>query len=293
MAEMERIGVVTDSISCLPPELIAKYHITVIPAANVYHEGKLYRDSVDLTLTDVDRILESSPHEFFTAPTSPGQFQETYNRLGKEYDAIIYVSLSSKLSTLCNDARLARELFLKENPNLRIEIIDSHTATAAEGFVALAAAKAAAEGKTIEEIIKIASAIRKKVDLYYILDTIRYVYRTGRVPRSVSELGSRLNVKPLITIRNGTPQIRGLVRNMERGIDTLTRIATQKMGNAPAHVGILHADVLKEAETLKQRLSSELNLVEIWISEFSPLMVYGTGKGVLGIGFYVEGAEHP
>jgi fatty acid-binding protein DegV len=65
------------------------------------------------------------------------------------------------------------------------------------------------------------------------------------------------------------------------------------MGNAPAHVGILHSDVLKEAELLKQKLISELNLVEIWISEFSPLMVYGTGKGVLGIGFYVEDNELP
>lgn len=176
---------------------------------------------------------------------------------------------------------------------MRVEILDSHTATAAEGFVALAAARAAAEGKNLEEIINIALDVRKKVDLYYILGTIRYVYRTGRVPRSVSSLGSRLNVKPLITIRNGTPQIKGLVRNMERGIDTLIRITRQEIGAKHAHVGILHADALREAELLKQKLSSELNLVEIWISEFSPLMVYGTGNGVLGIGFYVEDSVLP
>jgi DegV family protein with EDD domain len=198
------------------------------------------------------------------------------------------VSLSSKISTLCNDARLARELIKKELPDFRVEILDSGTATAAEGFVALTAARAVHDGKKLDEVIKIAQVVKRKVDLYYVLDTIRYVYRTGRVPRSVSIVGSRLNVKPLITIRNGTPQVRGLVRNMDRGIDTLIRIARNEIGNKPAHMAILHADARAEAKSLEQKLNFEFKFIEMWIGEFSPLMVYGTGKGVLGIAYYIE-----
>jgi DegV family protein with EDD domain len=285
---MDSIGVITDSICCLPQELIDRYHIYVVPAATIYYQGKTYRDLIDLSRDEAYNILESSPKDFFTGPTSPGEFVSLYRKLSNNYNTLIYVSLSSKLSTLYNDARVAKEVVEKDLPELRIEIIDSLTATAAQGFIALAAAKAALESKNIEDVLKIAHEVRKNVDLYYVLDTIKYVYRTGRVPRPVSTFGSMLNVKPLITIRNGSPQIRGLVRNSDRGIDSLVSIARTELAGKRSHMAVLHADAYEEAETLVNRLAAELKFSELWIGEFSPVMVYGTGKGVIGIAFYVE-----
>lgn len=285
---MDRIALVTDSVACLPPELVEQYHIHIVPAGNIYFEGKFYRDWVDLSYTEAYRMLESAPDKFFTGPTTPMEFLEAFKYLSRRASAIIYIALSSKLSTLYNMARTARDLAKKELPDTSIRIIDSRTATAAEGFVALAAARAAADGKSLTEVIETAERVKKKVDLYYILDTIQYAYRTGRIPRTVSTLGSRLNVKPLITIRGGSAQVLGIARNKSKGLDHLLRVARQRMNHHPVHLAILHAGAPEEAENLKQQMSAEFNCVELWTSQFSPLMAYATGKGVIGMAFYRE-----
>jgi DegV family protein with EDD domain len=285
---MEQIAIITDSVACLPSEITGKYNITIVPAGNIYFEGKTYRDWIDLSYSEAYHILEKSQEEFFTGPTSPLEFLQLYKHLAQDHKYILYISLSSKLSTLYNVARLSREMALAEIPGIRIEIMDSTTATAAEGFIAIMAARAAMAGKNFEEVIKIAGDVKEKVGLFYVLYTVKYVYRTGRVPRQLADLGSKLNVKPLVTIKNGSAQVRGFVRNTRKGIDSMLELARQRINNNKVHMAVLHAEAWKDAEVLKQRVSSEFDCVELWVGEFSPLMVYATGKGVLGIAFYVE-----
>ena len=285
---MDRIAIVTDSVACLPHELAEEYHIHIVPAGNIYFEDKLYRDWIDLSHEEAYRMLDSKPEEFFTGPTTPTEFLETFKLLSQHADTIIYISLSSKFSTLHNMARTARNMAKDNLPQTRIEIIDSRTATAAQGFVALAAARAAMIGKTLAEVLNTIEMVKKKVDLYYILNTVRYVYRTGRVPKSIAKIGSGLNLKPILTVTNGSARIQGLVRNKDKGIQHLVKLVRQRIKSQPAHIAILHADSREEAENLKQQISKECNCVELWIDQFSPLMVYATGRGVIGIAFYVE-----
>lgn len=285
---VDKVAVMTDSVACLPPEIAEKYKIIIVPAGNIYFEGKTYRDWIDLSYSEAYHILEKSPEEFFTGPTSPAEFMQVYKRLAENYSSILYVSLSSKLSTLHNVAKLARDMVAEEIADTRIEIVDSYTATAAEGFIAMAAAKAALDGRNLEEVISIAKKIRQKVDLFYILYTVKYVYRTGRVTRSMADFGSKLNVKPIITIKKGAAQVKGFVRNSGRGIESLLRLARQQIKNSRVHMAILHADAMEDAEVLREKISGEFECVELWIGEFSPLMVYATGKGVIGIAFYAE-----
>ncbi len=285
---MEKIAIVTDSVACLPLEMTQRYGISVVPAGNIYYEGKTYRDSIDLSHAEAYRILESSPREFFTGPTSPAEFLDLFRRLGKSNKGILYIALSSKLSTLYNSALIAREMAQKEIHRTRIEIVDSATATAAQGFIALASARASNEGKSLDEVMMLAQEMKDRVDLFYVLDTIKYVHRTGRVPRPVAEFGSKLNVKPLVTVKNGRAQILGLVRSTNRGIQSLLNIAREHINSRPVHIAVLHADAPAEAEQLRERFLSEFDCKELWTGEFSPLMVYATGKGVLGIAFYID-----
>jgi len=120
---MDSIGIITDSVACLPLEFVEKYQISIIPAGNIFYKGKTYRDMIDLNHVAVHRILESSPQEFFTGPTSPGEFIEIYRSLGKKHNAILYISLSAKFSTLCNVARLARDMVKKDLPDQIQEIV--------------------------------------------------------------------------------------------------------------------------------------------------------------------------
>jgi DegV family protein with EDD domain len=283
---MDKIAIITDSVSCLPQKLIEHEKIQLIPAGNVLFEGKIYHDLIDLTHQQVYHFLETTPQDFFTGPTTPNQFLELFKKLSKKTEHIIYISLSSKLSTLNNVAHVAMDIARKEMPDLHIHIIDSATATAAEGFVALAAARAVIAGKDFHQVIEIAESVKQKVDLFYVLDTIRYVYRTGRVPKSISDFGSMLNVKPIVTIRNGSAQVKGLVRNMKHGEESLLRFAREKINGSGVHIAVLHAGVPEEAEELKRQISKEFKCNELWVSEFSPLMIYATGRGVLGIAFY-------
>jgi len=285
---MDGITVATDSVACLPPELVEQYRIHIIPVGNIYFEGKFYRDRVDLDYDEAYRMLESAPDKFFTGPTTPMEFLETFKDLSRRASAIIYVALSSKLSTLYNMARTARDLAKEELPGTVIEIIDSYTVTAAEGFVALAAARAVAEGKNLKEVINTAERMKKKVDLYYIIETIKYAYRTGRIPKTVSTIGSKLNVKPLVTISGGSASIVGIARDKGKVLDRLIRVARKKIAHKPVHLAILHAGAPAEAEDLKQKMSAEFNCVELWTSQFSPLMAYATGRGVIGMAFYTE-----
>jgi DegV family protein with EDD domain len=167
--------------------------------------------------------------------------------------------------------------------------MDSRNVTAAEGFIALAAARVALEGKNLAEVVKVAEKVRDKVVFIALLDTIRHVYRTGRIPKVASQIGSMLNIRPiLMNSSSGTINFKGVVRKREHGINRLLGVLRDKVGQDPAHVAVMHAYVPDEAEKLKNRISSEFNCAELFITEFSPVMGYATGTGTLGFAFYKE-----
>ncbi|MFC1905314.1 DegV family protein [Chloroflexota bacterium] len=285
---MGKIAIITDSVACLPQELAQQYQIHIVPAGNIYFEGKLYRDWIDLNHSEAYSMLETAPDKFFTGAATPLEFLRIFKDLSQWADAIVYIALSSKLSTLHNMARNARELAKEQLPQTIIKIIDSRTATAAQGFIALAAARAAQENKNLSEVVEAAEKVKRKVDLYYIMETIRYVYRTGRIPRAVSNIGSRLKVKPLVTIRRGSAHVLGISTNKCKGLDRLIQAARSKIKHQPVHLAVLHAGNPDEAENLKQQMTAEFNCIEVWTGQFSPLMAYATGRGVIGIAFYTD-----
>lgn len=186
-----------------------------------------------------------------------------------------------------NVALEAKEIIENEHPDTQIEVVDSHTATPAEGFVALAAARAACEGKDMPEVINAALAMRERVNGIALLDTIKHVYRSGRIPKIAARFGSMLNIRPIFTITE-TVNFAGIVRNKKRGIDRILQMMREKVGNKTAHVAVMHAYALQEAEKLKERVAAEFKCAELWLTEFSPLMGYACGTGTLGLAFYVE-----
>ncbi len=285
---MDRVAIITDSVACLPPSLADRNKIHIVPAGNIYFKGKMYRDWSELSYAEVYHMLRSKPAEFFTGPTTPVDFLNLYHELSRDCDYAIYISLSSRFSTLYNMACTAKEIAGEQLPGLHIEVVDSCTATAAQGFIALAAARAAGSGKNFEDILYTIEHIKQKVDLYYILHTVRYVYRTGRVSKTVAGVGSWLKVKPLITVRNGSAQVISMQRDKRKGIEQIMTIARQKIAAQPVHLAVLHTDAPGEAEQLMHEMTAAFNCIEVWMSEFSPLMTYATGRGVIGVAFYIE-----
>lgn len=168
--------------------------------------------------------------------------------------------------------------------------MDSQTVTAAEGFIALAAARAAMEGKDLDNVLKAAEEVRDKVTFSILLDTIRYVYRTGRIPKVAANVGSMLNIKPILTSGSGLVEFKGIARNREQGVSRILETMRKTVRNAPVHVAVMHAYVAEEAQKLEERIAREFDCAELWTCEFSPVMGYATGTGTLGIAFYGDQA---
>jgi DegV family protein with EDD domain len=283
----DTVAIVTDSISCLPKELIDQYQIEIVPI-RIVAQDKIYRDSIDITPTEAYEIFLQDPENFSTSPSSPGEYLEAYQKASKRADGILCITLSSKLSTGYNMASIAMEQAKTELPGTHIIVMDSENVTSSEGFIALAGARAAANKEDLEGVVKAAEEVRDKVRFFARLDTIRHVYRTGRIPKIASQIGSFLNIKPILTSSSGYIRFKGIVKNRARGILRLLEILREYAGQEPVHVAVMHAYTPEEAEDLKERIAAEFNCVELWVAEFTPVMGYATGTGTLGIAFYTD-----
>jgi DegV family protein with EDD domain len=284
---MDKIAIVADTLACLPREMIEQYGIEIV-APNIYFDGSVYRDCLDISPSEAYQLLDKAPQLFTTAPPSAGDFVQAYRKLSTRTENILCISISSKMSTFYNVAMLAKDLVKDELPHTNIEVLDSQTATGAEGFVILAAARAAAEGKSLTEAIKAAQRIRGKINVIFVLETIRHAYRTGRIPKVAAQVGGLLSVKPMLTIQDGTAHFNGMTRSKVKGVNHLLDVMHKKVGKKPVHVAVHHTDIPEEGERLKQRVLAEFDCVELWLTEFSPIMGYATGRGALGLAFYAE-----
>ena len=282
----KRVAIITDSVACLTREQVQRYAIGIVPL-NIIYDGKSYRDWVDITPNQAYELFLKNPNVFSTSAPSPADFLQAYHQAVKQAPDILCITLSTKFSTTYNAALLAVDYAKKELPRATITVMDSYTATAAEGFIALAAAQAAEAGRSPAEVIKAAELVKSKVNAILLLDTIRHVYRSGRVPRVASQVGSILNIRPLLSVSGGVNFL-GIARNRENGIELLLRKIRKQVDKKPIHAAVLHAYAPEEAGKLQKRVAAEFNCLDLWISEFSPIMGYACGTGTVGLAFYPE-----
>jgi DegV family protein with EDD domain len=242
---------------------------------------------VDITPSEAYKLFLNDPDSFKTSAASPEACLQAFRVASKKADKIFCVTVSAKLSMMYHAVCEARDLAKSELKDITIEVMDSHSATPSEGMIALAGARAAVDGADLPNVVSAAELIRKKVGAVVILDTIRHVYRSGRIPKIASQIGSALNIKPILTVSD-VVHFAGVIRNRKQGIERLLNMMRDKVGDSPVHVAVLHAYAPDEAEKLMKRIASEFNCVELWLAEFSPVMGYACGTGTIGAAFYPE-----
>jgi DegV family protein with EDD domain len=284
---VKKVAVIADSIGCIPRDLVETYGIEIV-APNIYWKGSVYRDWLDINPGQAYELLQKDPESFSTAAPSPGDLADTYRKISRTVECLVFITLSSRVSTLHNAALAARGLVKDELRETRIEVLDSRTCTGAEGFVVMAAARAASEGKGLAEVIDEAKSVRDLVDLLFVLDTVRHAYRTGRIPRLASRMGSLLDVKPVMGWWDGAARFKSITRSKDKGIDQIVGLMRSRVRGKRVHVAVHHADAAEEGEKLKERARKEFDCVELWLTEFSPIMGYSAGRGALGLAFYAE-----
>jgi DegV family protein with EDD domain len=270
--------------------LAERYAIEIIPI-NFFAGGKSYRDWVDITPSEAYELFLEDPDSFKSSAPAPEECLDVFRRVSQTAENILCVTVSAKLSMMHHAAVEAAETARKELPNTTIEVMDSYQATPSQGLVALAAARAAVEGRGLADVVRTAERVRDKVAAIILLDTIRHVYRCGRIPKVASQIGSMLNIRPILTV-SGLVNFAGMTRSRKQGIERALRMMRDKVGNHPVHAAVTHAYALEEAEKLMERVAAEFNCIELWLSEFSPVMGYACGTGTVGVSFYPEDEEN-
>jgi DegV family protein with EDD domain len=279
------VAVLTDSLACIPPQLAAECHIGILPI-NIRFGDKIYRDSIDLSPAQAYELFAKDPETFSTAPASPVQYIEAIREAAQRAKDVVCVTVSSKLSTVHNVASLAGEQVCAEFPGVRVEVIDSQTVLASQGLVALAAARDAARGCDLAQVLRRLEAVKSRVTFALVLETVRNVYRTGRVPKVAAQAASVLPVKAILTVSSGVVRPVGVARNMKQGVEHALSKLSLKLDGSPVHMAVMHAYSPDEGEKLKERIASEFNCVELWVTEVSPVVGYALGAGALGFAYY-------
>ncbi|GAH23944.1 unnamed protein product, partial [marine sediment metagenome] len=269
------VKIVTDSTSDLPAQIAQELGITVVSAYVRFGE-MVYRDGVDIGHDELYQKLVASPIHPATSQPSPGDFADVYRKLARETDEIVSIQATSKLSGIYNSALQGRELAAT---GCHIEVVDSLSVSMGLGLIAMAAARLAKAGESLEAVMEEVRQAIPSIRLLGVFDTLKYLLRGGRIGKAKALLGSVLNVKPLITMRDGELFPAGQARTRSKGIDRLFDLVKNALDIQ--ELAIVHSTTPDEAGSLKERIASIFDRRRIHIARLGPALGVHGGPGAL------------
>jgi DegV family protein with EDD domain len=273
------IKIVTDSTADIPRELLERYDIRLVPI-NIQFGTETYREGIDIDRPTFFRKLDEYPTIPTSSQPSPGQFVEVFRPLVEDGHSIISLHVTSKHSGTYQSALLAKSML----PEAEIEVFDTLSISIGTGYQALAAARAAEEGKSMAEIIEMLEGIRGRMSLYLTPSTLKYLQKSGRVGKLAGALASLLNVKPVIKVEDGVLEAFQNVRTRSKAIDYMIELTAEAVGTTePVKIGLPHAEVPDEAEELRKRLESTFNVDEMHVVPLACSLTVHGGPGIMGI----------
>ena len=276
---MASIAIVTDSTADLPPELTRARAITVVPLT-LNFDGKSLLDGVDIRPDEFYRRLHSVTTHPTTSQPSPGRFAEVYKSLLADHDAVVSIHISQKLSGTYESARQAAGM---TDPQ-RVRVIDSELVSMSLGLITLAASSLAAGGADAAAIEAKVVDMRSSIQTYFSVATLEFLRRGGRIGRASALLGSVLQVKPVLCIRDGLVTPLERVRTFERALNRVVELTREVDRGHGVCVIVGHADAQADAERIGRELDSIADT--LMIQPLGPVVGAHAGPGVVGVGCY-------
>ena len=277
------VRIVTDSACDLPEAVCEQLGIEVVPLSIRFGERE-YVDRKELSTDAFWRELESASTLPETAAPSVGAFEETFRKLSDEgADGIVCINLSAKMSATMQSAQVAAKALDGETP---IEIIDSMSASMGIGNLALIAARRAANGATVEEIVREVEDARARQHVYAAVDTLEYLRKGGRIGGAQAMLGSMLSIKPVIVVKDGAVEQGGKVRTRSKALQFLI---DQIPAGKVEMISVLHANAPDIDDFLKM-LEPVVPDAEVVVGKIGPVVGVHTGPRLMGIA-WIDRAE--
>lgn len=280
----QKIVVVTDSSAYIPQEALGTLNIPVIPLWVIW-DGDRFRDGVDLDPPTFYRRLRESKTLPTTSQPSAGEFADFFQQVGSGVDGIVGVFVTSKLSGTVASAQIAQG----QLPDLRIRVVDSLSTTMGMGFMVLAAARAAAAGKSLGEVVAVAEEMRDRMHIIFTVDTLEYLHRGGRIGGAKWLMGSALNIKPLLHLEDGTIAPLAQVRTKRKAIERMLEVTEERLGGKRmAEAAVIDVECPEEGNAVSEQVRERFDIHTVYRTPLSPAIGTHVGPGTVGIAFYAE-----
>lgn len=272
------VKVVTDSGSDITQEEAKRLGITVVPVY-VRFGNEVYRDGVDIGFEDFYQRLANDPVHPSTAAPSPGDFAAAYEQVAQETDEIVSIHITSKHSAVYDAALMGKQMAQDKNKRLKVEVVDSKGVTMWQGLIAMAAARAAEAGASLQQVLAEVQETIKQLRVLALLDTLKYAIKGGRLGKGFLAVESVLQVKPLLTLRDGQLRPAGIVRTRSKGIERLREFL--KSVTKPRDIAIVHSTTPDEAHSLADFARSLFPGIIPRIVRLGPALGVHGGPGAL------------
>ncbi|HJS29367.1 MAG TPA: DegV family protein [Anaerolineales bacterium] len=276
-----KVAIVTDSTTYIPEEILGQYQIKVAPQVVIWG-GKEYLDNIDMTPKEFYTRLQVDPEMPKTSQVPIAQMEKIFTELDSQGYDILAMLISAKLSGTMNSAEQAK----KNLPGATIEIVDSNSTVMALGFQVLQVAKAAGEGASLADCRSLAEKARQHTGILFAVDTLEFLHRGGRIGGGARFIGTALNLKPILEVKDGAIEAVERVRTRKKSLNRLVELVEERVGGKqPIRLATLHANAAEEARELLKDASARLSAEESVFSEVSPAVGAHTGPGTIGLAF--------
>jgi DegV family protein with EDD domain len=278
---MHKVSIVTDSTAYIPQELIDSLGITVVPLS-LNWDGVSYRDGIDIQPDEFYTRLSKSNTLPTTSQSTVGDYSTVFKKLVGEQRDILTLPISSGISGSINSAIQARKLY----PEAAIEVVETKLVSMALGFQVLAAARAAADGASLQKCTEIAKEAYNHIGVYFVVDTLKYLHAGGRIGGAKRFMGTALRIKPVLEIRDGKIEAVKSVITINKAIDAMIELVEKDIaGRKPVRVSVFHALAEEQAVKLLETITHRFGAEESILSYVSPVVGSHVGPGTLSIAY--------
>ena len=280
------IKIVTDSTSYISDEYIKKYDIKLV-SLNVIINGVSSRE-IDIENEVFYEEIKNSKEIPKSSQPIPNEMLNTFKEIVKDGDSIVGIFLSSKMSGTYSNANMIKDMILEDYPDAEIHILDSKTNCMQMGFAVIEAARAASEGKSINEVINAANHVINNSRFLFTPETLEYLKKGGRIGGAAALFGNVLQIKPILTVVNGETSVFKKVRTRKKAIEEIVKtvleeIESKGLGDIVVHHINCQEDGLKLAKALENKLGKKVDIQSI-----GPVIGVHVGPGSIGIAYYTK-----
>jgi DegV family protein with EDD domain len=276
-----KTAIVTDSTAYIPKELRESLNIHMIPLS-VILGGETYREEIDITANEFYEEVVTQDKLPTTSQPPVGEFVELFEKLSRDYDAVVSIHLSSGISGTYQGAVQAGEMV----DGIEVYAYDSEISCMIQGFYALEGAKLAREGKGAEEIVRLLDEMKESVQAYFMVDDLAHLQRGGRLSQAQAIIGSLLQVKPLLHFVDKVIVPFEKIRTRKKALKRVEGLLEDAVKDGASYqASIIHANREEEAVEWKKELSAKYPNVEFDVSYFGPVIGTHLGEGSMGMGW--------